>query len=266
MAKLTLADLANLNSPTSAVASINANNALVEAAVENTLSRDGTSPNSMSANLDMNSNHILNCPEITNLQAQSVSVTAATGNIVVTPSPGVSTFTIDLGSSLTGLTQITGPAESTFIISSDGLNTAGSPSSNIQLNTPTGKNGTSGINGGASGQILASTGAGGNTVSANGGVGGRFRVDIGDGGNVTSGNGDGGKGGNIELAAGFGGTGHGTGNGGQGGDIVLFANVAGTGGTPGRQGLIICSGLPTSDPHVLGALWNSSGTVHISAG
>lgn len=60
MAKLTLADLANLNNPTSAVASINANNALIEAAVENTLSLDGTSPNSMNANLDMNGFDIIN--------------------------------------------------------------------------------------------------------------------------------------------------------------------------------------------------------------
>lgn len=64
MTKLTLADLANLNNPTSAVTSINANNALIEAALENTLSLDGTSPNAMNANLDMNNFIILNARDI----------------------------------------------------------------------------------------------------------------------------------------------------------------------------------------------------------
>lgn len=61
MAKLTLSDLGNESIP-QASATVNANNALVEAAIENTLSRDGTTPNSMSASLDMNSNRIINLP------------------------------------------------------------------------------------------------------------------------------------------------------------------------------------------------------------
>jgi 1,2-phenylacetyl-CoA epoxidase PaaB subunit len=65
MAKITLSDLANLNNQASAVATINANNALIEAAMELTLTRTGTSPNTMSANLDMNSNQILNLPAAT---------------------------------------------------------------------------------------------------------------------------------------------------------------------------------------------------------
>jgi len=61
MAKLTLIDIANLSgNPGSAQTNINANNALIEAAIENTLSRDGTAPNTMSADLDMNSNDINN--------------------------------------------------------------------------------------------------------------------------------------------------------------------------------------------------------------
>lgn len=60
MAKLTLTDLANLQNEGTAVSAINANNALIETAMENTLSRNGTSPNSMSADFDMNSHRILN--------------------------------------------------------------------------------------------------------------------------------------------------------------------------------------------------------------
>jgi len=62
MAKLTLSDVTNLENETTAVATINANSALIETALENTLSRDGTSPNTMGASLDMNSNRILNLP------------------------------------------------------------------------------------------------------------------------------------------------------------------------------------------------------------
>lgn len=63
MPKLTLVDLANLNNQQAAVSTINLNNAAIEAAMEITLSRDGTQPNEMNANLDMNSNRILNLPE-----------------------------------------------------------------------------------------------------------------------------------------------------------------------------------------------------------
>jgi hypothetical protein len=65
MAKLSLTDLV---SGYAAAAAYNANNTLIEAALENTLSRDGTSPNTMSANLDMNSNKITNLTDGTNNQ------------------------------------------------------------------------------------------------------------------------------------------------------------------------------------------------------
>jgi hypothetical protein len=60
--KLVLTDLASLTNYTSAIATINANSDRVETAIENTLSRNGASPNEMEASLDMNSNRILNLP------------------------------------------------------------------------------------------------------------------------------------------------------------------------------------------------------------
>lgn len=57
MAKLTLTDITTNYASTT---QLNANNAAIEAAMENTLSRDGTSPNQMGADLDMNSNKIIN--------------------------------------------------------------------------------------------------------------------------------------------------------------------------------------------------------------
>jgi hypothetical protein len=57
MAKLTLTDITSGHGSADLH---NANNTLLEAALENTLSRDGTTPNTMSADLDMNGNNILN--------------------------------------------------------------------------------------------------------------------------------------------------------------------------------------------------------------
>ena len=73
MAKITLTDIA---SGYLSLATYNANNVLLEAAIENTLSRDGTSPNTMSADLDMNSNNISNVGTIT----ANSSVTGGTGS------------------------------------------------------------------------------------------------------------------------------------------------------------------------------------------
>jgi hypothetical protein len=59
--KLTLNDPSNLTS-SSAASTIAANNRAIEAALENTLSRNGATPNDMDADLDMDSNRILNLP------------------------------------------------------------------------------------------------------------------------------------------------------------------------------------------------------------
>lgn len=59
MAKINLNDLSTTLS-NSAAALVNANNAGLEAAFENTLSRDGTGPNQMLADIDLNNNDLLN--------------------------------------------------------------------------------------------------------------------------------------------------------------------------------------------------------------
>lgn len=62
MTKITLNNVASLIDYTTAVTTINNNSATVVTAFDNTLSRDGTSPNQMSAPIDMNSNRVLNLP------------------------------------------------------------------------------------------------------------------------------------------------------------------------------------------------------------
>ncbi len=62
MAKITLA---TLTSAFASITNLNANFTAIATAFENTLSRDGTSPNTMGATLDMNSNQITNLPQAT---------------------------------------------------------------------------------------------------------------------------------------------------------------------------------------------------------
>lgn len=91
MAKLTLYDL---SSGSFTVDLLNANFALIETALENTLSRDGTAPNTMSANLDMNSNRILNLPTAaTNSEPVTLGQLLSMGTLnIYTPANHVHTW------------------------------------------------------------------------------------------------------------------------------------------------------------------------------
>jgi len=88
MAKLTLTDLTQLSSnETSAVTAINNNNTAIEAALELTLTRSGTAPNTLTADLDMNSKKLLNVAAGTGAAdgVNFAQLTAATGQV-----PGLS--------------------------------------------------------------------------------------------------------------------------------------------------------------------------------
>lgn len=90
MAKITLSDLTSLTTnETSAISLINTNMSLIETAMENTLSRDGTTPNTMEADLDLNSN------KITNLAAPTDGADAATKNYA--DAVGGTISAVDLG-------------------------------------------------------------------------------------------------------------------------------------------------------------------------
>lgn len=74
MAKLTLTDI---SSGYLSATAYNANNALIEAALENTLSLDGTTPNQMTAPIDLNSQNLNNANVV---NASSVVTTSLTLN------------------------------------------------------------------------------------------------------------------------------------------------------------------------------------------
>jgi len=87
MPKLTATDLTSLTNESTAISQINANFAAVEVAMEKTLSRDGSSPNTMSASLDVNSQKIINVASGTASTdgVNLAQLTSATGQV-----PGLS--------------------------------------------------------------------------------------------------------------------------------------------------------------------------------
>ncbi len=94
MAKLTLTDLANLQNETTAVNAINANNAATIAAMNNTLSRDGTTPNPMGASLDMNGNDILNLPAPSTVNSPARLIDVVSNPTISVPATGTSGHTV----------------------------------------------------------------------------------------------------------------------------------------------------------------------------
>jgi hypothetical protein len=62
MSRIDLVDLANLENESTAVGAVNVNNEVLEEIMDKALFRTGESPNHMEAQLDMNSNRIINLP------------------------------------------------------------------------------------------------------------------------------------------------------------------------------------------------------------
>lgn len=90
MSKITLSSLSNLQNETTAVGVINNNSAVITTAFDNTLSRDGTSPNQMGANLDMNSNQILNLPAPATVNSPARLIDVVSNPTITVPSIGTS--------------------------------------------------------------------------------------------------------------------------------------------------------------------------------
>jgi hypothetical protein len=134
MTKIVLNDIASLTNEQSALTLLNSNSAIIETASDNTLSRDGTAPNHMLADLDMNSNDILNLPEPINptspLRLQDLSDFLGTGTISTGVPANTPVITASLSGDLTaervltagsGVTLADGGANSTMTVD---LNTA----------------------------------------------------------------------------------------------------------------------------------------------
>lgn len=92
MSKISLTDVTTLANEVSFLATTNANGALIETASDNFLSLDGTTPNSMIANLDMNSNRIINLPTpvLDNDVVRLQDMVTFAGGGTITPFPSTS--------------------------------------------------------------------------------------------------------------------------------------------------------------------------------
>lgn len=144
MSKLVLNDISNLQNETSSSVLLNTNNALIEDALENTLSRDGTSPNAMESDLDMNSYRITNLPEPTNASeaVRLIDLTNTRDNIVSSVYSQVHSLLSGSGppSSIQGLTG-------DFYIDTYNLDLYGPKLTDTSWGSPTSMQGDQGIPG-----------------------------------------------------------------------------------------------------------------------
>lgn len=96
MSKITLNNVADLTSSSTAQTTINTNFNTVQAAFDNTLSRDGTSPNTMGSNLDMNSNQILNLPSPAGVNSPARLIDVTSNPTITVPPVGTSGAVVPL--------------------------------------------------------------------------------------------------------------------------------------------------------------------------
>jgi hypothetical protein len=89
-----LSNLVNLSNQTTAVTTINNNNAAITAAFLDVMSLSGVSPNQMKSNLDMNGNQILNLPAPATLNSPVRLVDVASNPTISVPPTGTSGGTV----------------------------------------------------------------------------------------------------------------------------------------------------------------------------
>lgn len=83
--KVVLSPVSSFVNDTTAVSTVNNNMVAITTAMDNTLSRDGTSPNMMNATLDMNSNQIMNLPAPGSMNSPARLIDVASNPTIVVP-------------------------------------------------------------------------------------------------------------------------------------------------------------------------------------
>ncbi len=128
MAKITLTDI---SSGYQSLSTYNANNTLLEAAIENTLSRDGTSPNTMAADIDMNSNKVVNVLDATDNQDAVTLAQLNAASIVAATIAASAVTLVDAGSN-----YATDTAEAAFAEVQTKLDAKGTLTNVVEDTTP----------------------------------------------------------------------------------------------------------------------------------
>src|SRR5258708_20847859 len=93
---ITLNNVATFQNDTTAVNTINGNNAAITTAFVDVLSRSGVSPNQMTSNLDMNSNQILNLPPPATTSSPARLIDVVSNPSITVPPVGTSGATVPL--------------------------------------------------------------------------------------------------------------------------------------------------------------------------
>jgi hypothetical protein len=93
---ISLNNVATFQNDTSAVGTVNNNNAAITTAFIDVLSRSGVSPNQMTSSLDMNNNQIINLPppQTVNSPARLIDITTPGSITIVTATTGTSGHTV----------------------------------------------------------------------------------------------------------------------------------------------------------------------------
>src|SRR5215467_6690727 len=94
MSKITLQCVASIDN--SLLTAINSNNTTITSAIDNTISRDGTAPNQMNNNLDMNNNQILNLPSPASTSSPARLIDVVSNPTIQVPPVGTSGATVPL--------------------------------------------------------------------------------------------------------------------------------------------------------------------------
>lgn len=147
MSKLNLTDLSTITgNETSAINTINNNNALTETFSDNTISRDGTSPNQMLSDLDMNSNRVLNLPVPVSaaepLRLQDLSDFIGTGTITAGAPTNASYVTLGTNVTLTNERVLT--AGTNITLTDAGAGSTLTAATTANLNPPSNDGGALG--------------------------------------------------------------------------------------------------------------------------
>jgi hypothetical protein len=85
-----LSNISNLQDTTTSQTLLNANSASITTALNNTLSLDGSTPNQMQSNLDMNSYQILNLPAPSSVNSPARLIDVVSNPTIVVPGTGTS--------------------------------------------------------------------------------------------------------------------------------------------------------------------------------